>query len=72
MSFFRKAFVVELKDSLQYPSAQSICDTILKQESTVEFISKEKPVIFKLDNVIYEVEITLARGGYELICKELK
>lgn len=30
MSFFRKAFVVELKDSLQYPSAQSICDTILK------------------------------------------
>ncbi|MDK0862479.1 DUF4318 domain-containing protein [Clostridium perfringens] len=72
MSFFRKAFVVELKDSLQYPSAQSICDTILKQESNVEFISKEKPVIFKLDNVIYEVEITLARGGYELIFKELK
>ncbi|EOU1682430.1 DUF4318 domain-containing protein [Clostridium perfringens] len=72
MSFFRKAFVVELKDSLQYPSSQSICDTILKQESNVEFISKEKPVIFKLDNVIYEVEITLSRGGYELICKELK
>lgn len=72
MRFFRKAFVVELKDSLQYPSAQSICDTILKQESNVEFISKEKPVIFKLDNVIYEVEIKLARGGYELICKELK
>lgn len=72
MSFFRKAFVVELKDSLQYPSAQSICDTILKQESNIEFISKEKPVIFKLDNVIYEVEITLSRGGYELICKELK
>lgn len=72
MRFFRKAFVVELKDSLQYPSSQSICDTILKQESNVEFISKEKPVIFKLDNVIYEVEITLARGSYELICKELK
>ncbi|MDU7886764.1 MAG: DUF4318 domain-containing protein [Clostridium perfringens] len=72
MRFFRKAFVIELKDSLQYPSSQSICDTILKQESNVEFISKEKPVIFKLDNVIYEVEIKLARGGYELICKELK
>lgn len=35
-------------------------------------LSKEKPVIFKLDNVIYEVEITMARGGYELACKEIK
>ena len=68
MKLFRKTFVVELKDSLQY----TICDTILKQESNVEFISKEKPVIFKLDNVIYEVEITMARGGYELACKEIK
>ena len=52
--------------------SNTICDTILKQESNVEFISKEKPVIFKLDNVIYEVEITMARGGYELACKEIK
>ena len=44
MKLFRKTFVVELKDSLQYPSANTICDTILKQESNVEFISKEKPV----------------------------
>ena len=51
MKLFRKTFVVELKDSLQYPSANTICDTILKQESNVEFISKEKPVIFKLDNM---------------------
>ena len=72
MKLFRKTFVVELKDSLQYPSANTICDTIVKQESNVEFISKEKPVIFKLDNVIYEVEITMARGGYELACKEIK
>ncbi|WP_347299508.1 hypothetical protein [Clostridium perfringens] len=28
--------------------------------------------MFKLDNVIYEVEITMARGGYELACKEIK
>lgn len=45
MKLFRKTFVVELKDSLQYTSANTICDTILKQESNVEFISKEKPVV---------------------------
>lgn len=45
MKLFRKTFVVELKDSLQYTSANTICDTILNQESNVEFISKEKPVV---------------------------
>lgn len=72
MRFFRKTFNVDLKDSLQYPSANTICDTILKEEIKVEFISKEKPVTFKLENVVYEVEVTMARGGYQLTCKEVK
>ncbi|ELC8442621.1 DUF4318 domain-containing protein [Clostridium perfringens] len=46
-----------------------MCYAILKEQSNVEFISKEKPVTFKLDNVVYEVEITMARGGYQLNCK---
>lgn len=70
--FFRKTFDIELDDALTYPSANIICDTILKKESNVEFISKESPVCFKQENTIYEVEIRIARGGYILICKEPK
>lgn len=72
MKFFRKTFNVDLKDSLQYPSSNTICDAILKEQNNVEFISKEKPVTFKLDNVVYEAEVTMARGGYQLTCKEVK
>ncbi|ELC8442627.1 hypothetical protein QYB59_001654 [Clostridium perfringens] len=53
MKFLRKTFNIDLKDSLQHPSSNTICDAILKEEINVEFISKEKPVTFKLDNVVY-------------------
>lgn len=70
--FFKKAFDVELDDSLSFPSAKTICETILKKESDIEFISKEKPVSFKQGNTIYEVKVEMAHGGYILICKEVK
>jgi hypothetical protein len=69
---FRKSFDIELEDSLTYPSAKTICDTILKRQKNVEFISKTKPVIFKIEDGTYEVDIKMARGGYILFCKEVK
>lgn len=70
--FFRKSFNIDLEDSLTYPSGKTICDIIEKEQKNVEFISKEKPVIFKIDDGIYEVNIEMARGGYYLSCKEVK
>lgn len=70
--FFRKTFDIELDDALTYPSAKTICEIISKEESNVEFINKEKPVSFKIEDVVYEVEIKMARGGYILHCKEIQ
>lgn len=70
--FFRKSFDIQLEDSLVYPSKNIICDSILKNQENVEFISKEKPIIFKLENEMYEVTIKMARGGYYLSCREIK
>ena len=69
--FFRKSFDIELEDSLTYPSAKKVCDAIEKEQKNVEFISKEKPVIFKIEDGTYEVVIKMARGGYILICREV-
>jgi hypothetical protein len=71
-NFFRKSFYIDLEDSLTYPSAKKICDTIVKEEKNVEFISKEKPVIFKIEDGIYEVDIKMSRGGYIILCREVK
>ena len=68
---FRKSFQIELKESLTYPSANDICSAITKDQKNVEFISKEKPVTFKIEDGIYEVEVGMARGGYILSCKEI-
>ncbi|MBZ0312518.1 hypothetical protein AB2T96_15160 [Clostridium butyricum] len=70
--FFRKTFDIELEDSLTYPSAKTICDTILKKQSDIEFINTDNPVSFKQLNTIYEIKVEMARGGYILICKEVK
>ncbi|MEN8435361.1 DUF4318 domain-containing protein [Clostridium septicum] len=72
LKFFRKSFDIELDDALEYPSAETICNTISKKVKNIEFVSKEKPVSFKQGNVLYEVEISMARGGYMLICTEAK
>lgn len=70
--FFRKGFHIELDDPLQYPSAKVICDTILEKEKDSELIFTEKPVSFRQGNVLYEVDVTMGRGGYVLHCKEIK
>ena len=70
--FFRKTFDIELDDALTYPSSKTICETISKKESNIEFMNKEKPVSFKQENIIYEVKVEMARGGYILICTEVK
>lgn len=68
---FRKAFDIELEEALVYPSVEVICESILKEKEGVEFISKENPVSFKMKEVLYEVEVSRARFGYILICKEV-
>ena len=70
--FFRKSFNIDLEDSLTYPSGKSICDIIEKDQKNVEFISKENPITFKIDDGTYEVNVEMARGGYYLSCKEVK
>ncbi|GAA0759915.1 hypothetical protein SDC9_112512 [bioreactor metagenome] len=70
--FFRKSFNIDLKDSLAYPSGKTICDIIEREQKNVEFISKENPVIFKIEDGTYEVSIKMARGGYYLSCREVK
>lgn len=70
--FFRKSFNIDLKDALTYPSAKTICDIILREQKNVEFISMEKPVIFKIEDGTYEVDIKMERGGYFLSCREVK
>lgn len=70
--FFRKSFDIDLKDSLTYPSGKTICDIIEREQKNVEFISKDKPVIFKIEDGTYEVNIQMARGGYYLSCREVK
>lgn len=72
IKFLRKSFNIELKESLTYPTVKIICDTIELDQKNVEFISKEKPVIFKIEDGIYEVDIKMARGGYYLSCREVK
>ncbi|MGL4910938.1 MAG: DUF4318 domain-containing protein, partial [Romboutsia sp.] len=58
----KKAFDIELDDALSYPSAKTICETISKKESNIEFINKEKSISFKQQNTRYEVEVKMARG----------
>ena len=44
----------------------------LKKESDIQFINTDIPVSFKQRNTTFEVKVEMARGGYILICKEVK
>lgn len=70
--FLRKTFNIELDDALTYPTAGVICNIVSNKVSDAELISKISPVSFKSEGIIYEVEVSMARGGYILICKEIK
>lgn len=73
---FIKGFHIELEDALSYPSAALICSCIenyaKSSKENLNFISKQKPVTFYLDDISYVAEISMARGGYYIRCKEYK
>ncbi|MGG7177143.1 MerR family transcriptional regulator [Clostridium paraputrificum] len=73
--FVKKGFLIELDEALTYPSAVEVCKAIKKDSDSsgqeLKFVSEEKPVTFYLNGVLYNTEITTARGGYVLHCKEV-
>jgi hypothetical protein len=72
----KKAFYIDLEEALIYPSALVICDAVAKHfakaQLEYEFVSRINPVTFRLEDGLYEVEVTMLRGGYLLLCKEVK
>lgn len=71
---FKKGFHIDLEDSLTYPSANVICSFIENYAKStgekLDFVSTQQPISFRLDNVPYIAEISMARGGYYIHCKE--
>ncbi len=72
---FSKSFFIELDDALTYPSAEVITSAIKRYAAEcnerLKFESKVNPITFYLENVIYRVEIKMARGGYYISCSEV-
>lgn len=70
---FHKSFTLELQDSLSYPSAETICDAVARYaadgKENLEWVSREKPVSFYLDKILYIVSVPMLRGGYYLLCE---
>lgn len=71
----KKGFYIDLKEALEFPSAPTICEAIgnycAGTHEMYEFASREKPITFYLEGVLYSAEVSLSRGGYVLHCKEL-
>ncbi|SHK28741.1 protein of unknown function [Clostridium cavendishii DSM 21758] len=74
-NLLKKAFYIDLEDSLNYPSPKKICEAVTKyciaNKETFEIIKSSTPVTFRLDNTLYEATVGMARGGYILHCKEI-
>ncbi|GAB6565047.1 DUF4318 domain-containing protein [Bacillus mobilis] len=72
---FSKSFFIELDDALTYPSAEVITSAIERYASEcnekLKFESEVKPITFYLEDVMYSVEIKMARGGYYISCSEV-
>jgi hypothetical protein len=70
----KKGFFIDLEDSFTYPTVTVICSCIENYAKStgekLEFVSKQKPVTFRLDDVPYVAKITLMRGWYFIHCKE--
>lgn len=70
-----KSFFIELDEALTYPSAEVITSAIegyaAECNEKLKFESKVKPITFYLENVMYRVEIKMARGGYYISCSEV-
>ena len=73
-NLFKKSFEVGYEDTLEFPSTTVICEAIEKycegSTSHLEFASRVSPVMFRLDDVLYEATVRRARGGYIIVCKE--
>lgn len=73
-SLFKKSFLVDLDDSLTFPSAQTIRSAIEKycmdSNRKPQFVGIEKPVTFYLEDKLFTADISMARGGYILKCIE--
>lgn len=71
---FKKGFLIDLEDSLSYPSASIICSCIENYaQSTgeeLDFVSIQPPISFRLKNKLFTAEISMIRGGYTIHCKE--
>lgn len=71
---FKKGFHIDLEDSLTYPSAKVICSCIENYAKSsgekLAFVSTQKPITFRLNNVLYNAEVSMIRGGYYIHCKE--
>ncbi|MBL4933644.1 DUF4318 domain-containing protein [Clostridium paridis] len=69
-----KSFSIELKDALDYPTSEKICEVIEahcnKSKDKLQFIDKTNPVTFSLDGTKYEAKVNMARGGYYILCTE--
>ncbi len=72
--YFKKGFDIELEDSLNYPSSEKICEGIAtfcsNDKQKCGFVSRNNPVTFNLDGILYETTVNTGRGGYYLFCKE--
>ena len=70
----KKGFHIDLQDSLTYPSAKDICSCIenyaISTGEKLDFVSTQKPITFRLNNVPYIADISMVRGGYYIHCKE--
>lgn len=71
----KKGFDIQLEEALHYPTVDTVCEAITAfcaaDQQKCEFVSKSSPVTFRLDGVLYQTSVGLARGGYCLFCKEV-
>lgn len=74
-NFFKKGFDIQIEDTLNYPSADKVCKYVEEfcsaDNQKCEFVSKNNPVTFRLDGILYKTTVNMSRGGYCLLCKEV-
>ena len=71
---FKKSFNVDYDNSLTYPSSQTICNAIEKycedSKEKCQFVSTNEPVTFYLEDKLFVAIVSMARGGYNIRCRE--
>lgn len=75
----KKGFYIELYNIDTYPTEDQIKETIVMDQGinnvefieNISFIGKNKSILFKLKNGIYQVEVRKIRFWYALYCKQV-